>query len=152
MEFLQYLIIGSAIIFLISLTWLANLTGLFDCLKNSNQVKSPNHCLQIIVEKSDKILQASKQVSKSKNLPYQPKTSPTTEIQTEATNTIKARQLRHIFKKENLTLKVYCKPLIILYFSQQMGWPTFFYSGSSSPVQVHTPWKLTHRLEQLWTH
>ena len=94
MEFLQYLILGSAIIFLISLTWLANLTGLFDCIKNSNQVKSSNHCLQIIVERSDKILQASKQVSKSKNLPYQPKTSPTTEIQTEATNTKKARQLR----------------------------------------------------------
>ena len=53
------------IIFLISLTWLTNLTGIFDCLKNSNQVKSPNHCLQIIVEKSDKILQASKQVKES---------------------------------------------------------------------------------------
>ena len=94
MEFLQYLILGSGIIFLISSIWLANLTGLFDCIKNSNQVKSSNHCLQIIVERSDKILQASKQISKSKNLPYQPKNSPTIEIQTETTSQKKVRQLK----------------------------------------------------------
>ena len=92
MEFLQYLIIGSAIIFLISLTWLTNLTGIFDCLKNSNQVRSSNHCLQIIVEKSDKILQASK----TRNLLYQPiqKTSTSTQVETEVSNTKKSRQLR----------------------------------------------------------
>ena len=92
MEFFQYLIIGSAVLFLISLVWLINLTGNLDCLKSSNQVKSSHHCLQIIVEKSDKILQASKQ----RNLLYQPiqKTSTSTQVETEVSNTKKSRQLR----------------------------------------------------------
>ena len=94
MEYLQYLILGSGIIFLISSIWLANLTGLFDCIKNSNQVKSSNHCLQIIVDRSDKILQASKQISKSKNLNSQPKNSHTIDIQAESTSQKKVRQLK----------------------------------------------------------
>ena len=94
MEFLQYLILGSGIIFLISSIWLANLTGLFDCIKNSNQVKSSNHCLQIIVDRSDKILQANKQISKSKNLNSQPKNSHTIDIQAENTSQKKVRQLK----------------------------------------------------------
>ena len=61
MEFFQYLVIGAGVLFFISLIWVLNLTGNLDCFKNSSQVKSPYHCLSIIVEKSDKILQANRQ-------------------------------------------------------------------------------------------
>ena len=61
MEFFQYLFICAAVLFLISSIWLLSITGNLDCLKTTSQVKSPYHCLQVIVEKSDRILQASKQ-------------------------------------------------------------------------------------------
>ena len=41
MELFQYLVIGAAVLFLISLIWLINLTGNLDCLKTNSQVKSP---------------------------------------------------------------------------------------------------------------
>ena len=136
MEFLQYLIIGSAILFLISLTWLINLTGNFDCLKNSSQVRSSNHCLQIIVEKSDKILQASK----TRNLLYQPiqKTSTTTQVETEVSNTKKSRQLRPYIQKEDLILSVLKNIYHLCIFSQSMGWHIFFYCAASFPVSTLT--------------
>ena len=61
MEYFQYLVIGSGIIFFISLIWILNLTGNLDYFKSSSQVKSPYHCLTIIVEKSDRILQSTRQ-------------------------------------------------------------------------------------------
>ena len=61
MEFFEYLFICGAVLFLISSIWLLSLTGNLDWLKTTSQVKSPYHCLQVIVEKSDRILQASKQ-------------------------------------------------------------------------------------------
>ena len=53
--------IGSVVIFFISLIWILNLTGNLDYFKSSSQVKSPYHCLTIIVEKSDRILQSNRQ-------------------------------------------------------------------------------------------
>ena len=61
MEYFQYLVIGSGIIFFISLIWILNLTGNLDYFKSSSQVKSPYHCLTKIVEKSDRILQSTRQ-------------------------------------------------------------------------------------------
>ena len=61
MEYLQYLVIGAGIIFFISLIWILNLTGNLDYFKSNNQVKSPYHCLTKIVEKSDRILQSTRQ-------------------------------------------------------------------------------------------
>ena len=62
MEFFQYIVIGAGVLFFISLIWVLNLTGNLDCFKNSSQVKSPYHCLSIIVEKSDRILQSNRQL------------------------------------------------------------------------------------------
>ena len=61
MEYFQYLVIGSGIIFFISLIWILNLTGNLDYFKSSSQVKSPYHCLTKIVEKSDRILHSTRQ-------------------------------------------------------------------------------------------
>ena len=95
MELFQYLVIGAAVLFLISLIWLINLTGNTDCLKTSNQVKSPYHCLQIIVEKSDKILQASKQTVRNPQH-YQIQTScASTQVEpAQVSSASKSRQLR----------------------------------------------------------
>ena len=61
MEYLQYLPIGAGIIFFVALIWILNLTGSLDYFKSNNQVKSPYHCLSKIVEKSDRILQSTRQ-------------------------------------------------------------------------------------------
>ena len=95
MEFFQYLVIGAGVLFFISLIWVLNLTGNLDCFKNSSQVKSPYHCLSIIVEKSDKILQASRQPIR--NLPHhQVQTSfAGSQVQpTQVSSENKSRQLR----------------------------------------------------------
>ena len=95
MEFFQYLVIGAGVLFFISLIWLINLTGNLDCLKNSSQVKSPYHCLSIIVEKSDKILQASRQTLRNSQH-HQVQTSCTSiQVQpTQVSSANKPRQLR----------------------------------------------------------
>ena len=61
MEYLQYLPIGAGIIFFVALIWILNLTGSLDYFKSNNQIKSPYHCLSKIVEKSDRILQSTRQ-------------------------------------------------------------------------------------------
>ena len=76
------------------LIWLINLTGNLDCLKNSSQVKSPYHCLTIIVEKSDKILQSRQTLRNSQH--HQVQTSCTSiQVQpTQVSSANKPRQLR----------------------------------------------------------
>ena len=55
MQGLEYMLIGSAIFFLVSFLWLLDTLGLFDCCK-SNSVKSVLHCLNHIITQSDQIL------------------------------------------------------------------------------------------------
>ena len=70
MEYLEYLVIIAAIFFLISLLWVWNVTGILDCLKTGNQIKSASNCLEVIVGQSDKIL-ASKQRVRKNNQTHQ---------------------------------------------------------------------------------
>ena len=95
MELFQYLVIGAAVLFSISLIWLINLTGNLDCLKTNSQVRSPYHCLQIIVEKSDKILQASKQTVRNPQYHQIQTSCVSTQVQpTQVSSASKPRQLR----------------------------------------------------------
>ena len=106
MEFFQYLVIGARVLFFISLIWLINLTGNLDCLKNSSQVKSPYHCLSIFVEKSDKILQASRQtVRNSQHHQVQTSCAGSQVQPTQVSSASKPRQLRPYSQKD---ISIYC--------------------------------------------
>ena len=58
MQALEYLLIGSAIFFIVTFFWLLNVIGIFDCFKSS-PVKSAFHCLNLILSQSDQILAKS---------------------------------------------------------------------------------------------
>ena len=47
MQALEYLVIASAVIFTVTFGLLLNVSGLFDCFKNST-IKSAFHCLNLI--------------------------------------------------------------------------------------------------------
>ena len=58
MQALEYLVIGSAFFFIVTFCWLLNVSGLFDCLKNS-PIKSAFHCLSLITIQCDQALAKS---------------------------------------------------------------------------------------------
>ena len=58
MQALEYLVIASAVIFTVTFGWLLNVSGLFDCFKNST-IKSAFHCLNIIAIQCDQALAKS---------------------------------------------------------------------------------------------
>ena len=88
MEYFEYLFICGAIFFLISFLWLLNVTGILDCLKTNSQVKSASHCLQVIVEKSDKIL-ASKQRARNHQTHQIQTVSASTQVTASASNRLR---------------------------------------------------------------
>ena len=58
MQALEYLVIGSALFFIVTFCWLLNVSGLFDCLKTS-PIKSAFHCLSLITTQCDQVLAKS---------------------------------------------------------------------------------------------
>ena len=58
MQALEYLVITSALFFIVTFCWLLNVSGLFDCLKNS-PIKSAFHCLSLIAIQCDQALAKS---------------------------------------------------------------------------------------------
>ena len=58
MQALEYLVIASAVIFIVTFGWLLNVSGLFDCFKNST-IKSAFHCLNLIAIQCDQALAKS---------------------------------------------------------------------------------------------
>ena len=65
MQYLEYLVIIAGIFFGLTLLWLWNVTGILDCLKTGNQIKSASNCLEIIIGQSDKILADKSRVKKN---------------------------------------------------------------------------------------
>ena len=66
MQYLEYLVIIAGIFFGLTLLWLWNVTGILDCLKTGNQIKSASNCLEIIITTSDKILADNSRAKKNK--------------------------------------------------------------------------------------
>ena len=58
MQALEYLVITSALFFIVTFCWLLNVSGLFDCLKTS-PIKSAFHCLSLITTQCDQVLAKS---------------------------------------------------------------------------------------------
>ena len=79
MQMLEYALIAALILFTVTFLWLVRVIGCLDCMVSSS-IKSAGHCLTLIAEQSEQVLNQEREKRhnrRASNNPIQPKATST---------------------------------------------------------------------------